>query len=323
MATDHEFVTIPTTSNPYRVIVNGVEYKYEAGATVEVPPKVAAAINASVNAAADLVKPGEVQPPFGASWNDLTDKLFYEKITVVNEPLNITWDGNTDGLLVVDGLLYKVSDLVLTDEQLKAAISVTSNGRTFVNADMWDNLVDMGLVTEDIVSMGESFACVRKAGAVSLDRVFPETGIYIVKVGDNYTTSITTTEPIEQVYTELKKIDEKFLPAVSGGGSDLTPIYIIDQDNVFSSSATFEEVWQLPANVLASRLIFTRNTSTVDLGHGESCCGVTKLSSRAFGDSFVLRFVLRSPSSNLTCVTEGIVLVWHSGGIERMTSDED
>lgn len=68
MATsNYETVTIPTTSNPFRVIVNGVEYKYEAGATVEVPPEVAAAINASVNAASNLVKPGGVKPPFDAS----------------------------------------------------------------------------------------------------------------------------------------------------------------------------------------------------------------------------------------------------------------
>ena len=79
MATsNYETVTIPTTSNPFRVIVNGVEYKYEAGATVEVPPEVAAAINASVNAAADLVKPGEVKPPFGASGGSIPKPLSYD-----------------------------------------------------------------------------------------------------------------------------------------------------------------------------------------------------------------------------------------------------
>lgn len=118
-------------------------------------------------------------------------------------------------------------------------------------------------------------------------------------------------------------LDENGVLSISGSGSDLTPIYIIDQDNAFSSSATFEEVWELPANVLATRLIFTRNTSTVGLGHGSSCCGVEKHSTRAFGDNFILRFVLRSPNSDLTCEAEGVVLVWHSDGIERMTSDED
>ena len=38
----------------------------------------------------------------------------YEETTVVNEPLNITWDGNTEGLVSVNDTFYKVSDATPT-----------------------------------------------------------------------------------------------------------------------------------------------------------------------------------------------------------------
>ena len=64
-------IKIPSTMIPYRVIVNGKEYVYEAGATVEVPDEVAIAIENSVAAAEDLVRPSDNTPSGGdqSDWN--------------------------------------------------------------------------------------------------------------------------------------------------------------------------------------------------------------------------------------------------------------
>lgn len=56
-------VTIPTCANPFVVIVNGIEYTYPAGATVEVPDDVAAVIEQHDEAHSKHA-PAPVVPPF-------------------------------------------------------------------------------------------------------------------------------------------------------------------------------------------------------------------------------------------------------------------
>lgn len=80
-----------------------------------------------------------------SSWNDLKDKPFGEETVVVNEPLNITWDGNTEGLVsIADTPFYKVSDLVLTDEQIKTATITLSDGLSLYIGDEWEMMVSEG-----------------------------------------------------------------------------------------------------------------------------------------------------------------------------------
>ena len=145
------------------------------------------------------------------SWNDLEDKPFYEETKVVNEPLNITWDGNPEGLVSVTDVLYKISDAILTDEQIKTITETNNYNEQFVVSDHWDTMVSNNLVMPDAVGTSDCIY-VRKAGVEFFEMSFPEPGIYAVSNGDYHIASITTTEPVEQTKTVIKKLDKKFLP---------------------------------------------------------------------------------------------------------------
>jgi hypothetical protein len=186
------------------------------------------------------------------------NRTHYEETTVVNEPLNITWDGNTEGLVAAVGMpLFKVSDIVLTDEQIKSVRVTMSNGISYSGADEWKYWVDNGFVTDD-VAMPEGVAFVRKDGAEHMDTMFPTAGIYAGSAGNMYIPSITTTEPIEQTKTVIKKLDKKFLPDDVGG--DFVAIFkMFDVGTAFESIAcdkTFEECWNAIKNGTLSAKLF-------------------------------------------------------------------
>lgn len=154
------------------------------------------------------------------TWDKLKDKPFYEEIKTVNEPLSITWDGNTEGLVRVGEEFFKVSDVVLTDDQIKTSTIFANVGFSFPVIDLWDAMVEAGMVTEDVVAVGEGYAIfVRRPGSVIGPLVFPEVGIYFAKFNDEvHVSGLTTTEPVEQTKVITKKIDPKFLPDNIGGG---------------------------------------------------------------------------------------------------------
>lgn len=150
-----------------------------------------------------------------SSWNDLEDKPFYEAEEIVNEPLNITWDGNTEGLVQIPEMsFFKVSDIVLTDEQIKSITFTMSDGSSLSLAGAWDSAVDMGMVTEDVVNAPVAvFARKNNSVMEGTSTVIPEAGIYLAKYSDEgYVASLTTTEPVEQTKTVIHPIDPKFLP---------------------------------------------------------------------------------------------------------------
>lgn len=157
-----------------------------------------------------------------ADWNQndstqpdyIKNRTHYEEITTVNEPLNLTWDGNTEGLVCVDNVFYKVSDLILTDEQIKSGTIQVSSGETINIADTWEAMESQGFITADIVMVSDAGCIfVRTDGAILEDIVtFPEKGIYFLRYGTNYISAFTTTEPVEQVKTVVHKLDEKYLP---------------------------------------------------------------------------------------------------------------
>ena len=157
----------------------------------------------------------------GADWNAsegeagyVKNRTHYEETTVVNEPLNITWDGNSEGLVSVEGVpLCKVSDVVLNDEQIKTATVTISNGNAVYIGDMWEDLVSSGLVTDDGVVFFEAVvAIIRKDNIEINGTTFNRKGIYFLSYNGAYTASFTTTEPVEHTKTVLKKLDKKFLP---------------------------------------------------------------------------------------------------------------
>lgn len=155
----------------------------------------------------------------GADWNAsegqagyVKNRTHYESEETVNEPLNITWDGNTDGLVSVADLIYKISDIVLTNDQLKSTTVALSNGEKIVVADEWNELVEQGMISEEISSIFGFVAIVRKSGATLNGLTFAETGLYLGSFEGVYTYSFTSTEPVEHTKTVVHKINEKFLP---------------------------------------------------------------------------------------------------------------
>lgn len=170
-----------------------------------------------------------------SSWNDLTDRPFYEEIQTI-EP--IIWDGNTEGLVEVTlwndvydegydkGAYYKVSDKVFTNEQMKMMSIVcydSDEDSEYVDVnigEIWDDLVEQGNVSDELVR-ANGVVVVRKEGATNEDLVFPEVGVYFQKEerleetpGDGYDwKTYVSSFPSEAVNeTTIKKIDDKYLP---------------------------------------------------------------------------------------------------------------
>lgn len=186
-----------------------------------------------------------VQPDFSQSDSEAPDyvkgRTHYEETTVVNEPLNITWDGNTEGLLRVNSIYYKISDLVLTDEQIKSITYTDSSGTTIVVANSWNMMVNMGTAHEGGASLGTYCYVVKKDGAVIEGKTFNEAGIYFVSFGGVYVTSLTTTEPVEQTKTVVHKLDKKFLPDDVGGGGLFVVTVTRYEGSMYEADCDFAE----------------------------------------------------------------------------------
>ena len=152
----------------------------------------------------------------------IKNRTHYEEITTVNEPLNITWDGNTEGLVCVDDIFYKVSDLVLTDEQIKSSTLTLTDG-TIIPADAmaeaWEEFIAQGNVTEEYVVLFPMIAFIRKENVMYKDlATFSEPGIYfITEFPQIQVSTFTTTEPVEHTATVVHKLDKKYLPDNIGG----------------------------------------------------------------------------------------------------------
>lgn len=234
---DRKIIKIPDGRNPLEVTLNSKKHSFIAGSTVTVSEAVAAIIEK----AAEKKPAPEAKSPFGGDWETMKNKPFYEAVETVNEPLNITWDGNTEGLVSVDDVFFKVSDAVLTDEQIRSANATVSNGDSMSFGSIFDQLVSNGMAIEEIVATEFVIFC-RKEGAVIASMTFPESGIYFGKVVDAaHIASLTTTEPVEQTKTVVHKLDPKFIPEGAGGGLKYVRISEDEEGNL-AASATYEQI---------------------------------------------------------------------------------
>ena len=175
----------------------------------------------------------------------IKNKPFYEETTVVSEPLNITWDGNTEGLEYVQEFEgFKVSDKVLTEENLMNAEIILSNGNTnftatgnreifapFPGALMCEIKISSGLSPKTfIVTIDDAIAAQLGASA----------GTYFVINDGGYVSSFTTTEPIEQVKTVVHPINKKYLPDGIGGNMFIN--ITIDDNDEYVADKTYNEI---------------------------------------------------------------------------------
>ena len=120
------------------------------------------------------------------------------------EVVTIEWDGNTQGLDAVDtagGIFYRVSDVVLSNEQIKMGFIKDSEDLELPIAPMWDELVGAGKITDDI-SLIQIVAFVRKDNVSFGGVVFGTAGIYFANENDHYATKFTN-ETIYPIATEF------------------------------------------------------------------------------------------------------------------------
>lgn len=127
------------------------------------------------------------------------------------EKVEITWDGNTEGLTSVGDVLFKVSDKVLSQEAVKNGVITMSDGTTFAFADTWDNLVQEGMVTEGGV-VTEDGVFVFNENFELDDFVFDETGVYFPKVSMYATDAPTYTCSFVSDMTTIHPIPKEYLP---------------------------------------------------------------------------------------------------------------
>lgn len=124
----------------------------------------------------------------------------------------LTWDGNTDGLANCDGVLWKVSDIVLTAEDLSNGVSgVTDTGFCEFIVTPMD-----GIVMGGTDYFGMFFASVATDGLDLDGMIFPEKGLYFVNFDDGmggYVLSSLTINGYNGFTTKtIKPIDVKYLP---------------------------------------------------------------------------------------------------------------
>lgn len=143
----------------------------------------------------------------GVKWED---RLAYEETVPVTPPINIAFDGNTEGAVMSSkNNFYKVSDQVFSlDEILQMTVTFNMSG------DIFDSVI--GDRPNDVIQNNNAF-CVTDNGPVfalagnsgpnplGVPDTYPEPGIYFPVSG--------TTRALRWLYKTVKKnIDEKFLP---------------------------------------------------------------------------------------------------------------
>lgn len=178
-------------------------------------------VNAKANGTLDSFKPLTRDEAFtkkalglgggASSWNDLTDKPFGE--TVVD--IQITWDGETDGLIeglsTTIGRTYKVSDLTPTTDELLGATTIFGQQTTIItpdyieyakSADINGNYLDF-----------DGFVVVYKPCTITDSNgdtfEISETGIYFAKSQHN---ADLWMESLTNVGETVKTLDTKYLP---------------------------------------------------------------------------------------------------------------
>jgi hypothetical protein len=259
-------------SIPEKIVqaINGIEPDENGNVTIEISGGVT-----TVNGVAPDEN-GNVEVQAGVSPEEVTTivkeqfpgGVGYSEVQTVNEPLNITWDGNTEGRVYVDdgyAIYCKVSDATPTLEQLQnggvmVACYVPYNGDDPLNSRIeLSELENLSGNSDAIVLLNKDNVGVT---VIRTDGAAPgfEKGLYLTSSkaygddADYYASALTTTEPIEQTKVVTKKLDAKYLPSTGGSGGVLSVEVDWENGQVITPLNDIRDAWLNHTPIVLYRL---------------------------------------------------------------------
>lgn len=127
--------------------------------------------------------------------------------------MTIEWDGNTEGLSNIMGVLFHVSDVIISDDDLKNSTLVMSTGETTVVKDRWDYNVShqMIILGGDFTYFNMGFIARKNNLEVNMfgaSFVVEKAGIYFIvnpEMSDQYLASLS--------FGEVRTMAPEFLPS--------------------------------------------------------------------------------------------------------------
>jgi hypothetical protein len=141
------------------------------------------------------------------SWNDLTDKPFYEESMAP-----IIWDGNTEGKEAMDGLAYLVYDKPIEAKALiGATITVSADGEVVLQQVLYEkDIVDLsasnGFPKDSALMLAIDGVLTKPlAMIVNNQDTGYNIGVYFVNMNGEYVSSL-------EFPTIYKTIDENYIP---------------------------------------------------------------------------------------------------------------
>lgn len=157
---------------------------------------------------------------------------------------SIEWDGNTEGLVAVEingNMLYKVSDLTPTDDEVLGATAALGNGETIeaTREDIEPYGKDITIILSPVILV------VRKDNSELEGYVFPQKGTYFMKDGEFYVAKFgkqTITPMAEEFLPPSIKPSGKVYKFYSESGTS-APQHISD-DGTIGALVTWDEAKQ-------------------------------------------------------------------------------
>ena len=280
-------VTIPKDRNQFIVIVNGVEYKYPAGATIEVPDSVADVIEKYEGA---KPKPDPTPTPGGGSggsvqtdWNqkDETEPDFLKNKPFGDMPTGgdtLYFDGNTEGLEYIDAdgdgsfLIVRLCDTVVTKEDVANGYSFMVHMNGIVTGTIDGETAQSEFQDNGFGSLADAAIVFPYDGFYMDGITIAKAGVYtLVSNGRGVPFSITI--PGYTGFPVTKKIEEKYLPGavILYADESLTYLYNSSDTSNAENRVTLAELKELmlsgiPIQVLYSGFIYCMATNFVDAG---------------------------------------------------------
>lgn len=144
----------------------------------------------------------------------LPEHLHFGTETKVVEGDTLTWDGNTEGLVSVADMIFKVSDAVPTKEDCANGIIMTQNGITReATAEQLENyFLSDGFMNCDFAMLFVPYDGYEVDGAT-----IPEAGVYFINAEGFIMNSLTIPGYGKFVseQTVVKPLDEKYMPVLT------------------------------------------------------------------------------------------------------------